>query len=210
MFEIGDMIVSGDGSDGDDSSGDDVLGELLGELLGDMDGDSSDGDNILAGDMEGLRNPFRRRKKNNRRKVLLAKALMAKKTGDGKLLKQLKPNKWRRQPLGFVSLAVPASGTVNVTGTPQNTFKGQRLTIPATVAQNFVVNSFFVGTMNQFVGSGAIPASTFVETAVGEDLNMDTAQIGNTIVLNVTNLDAGATHDFRATLIGDAVMNSTC
>jgi hypothetical protein len=61
--------------------------------------------------------------------------------------------------------------------------------------------------------SGASPAErkriTFAENAVGEDLNMDTAQIGNTITMNVTNLDGAAAHDFRASLTGDAVLTAT-
>jgi hypothetical protein len=122
------------------------------------------------------------------------------------LLKSLRPNKWRRYPIGFVSLAVPDAGTVNVTATPQVPFRGQRLTIPGTIAINFVINSLVIGKDNQFAGSGAIPATTFAENAVGEDMNLDTAQIGNTIVLNVSNIDTVAAHDFRATVLGDAVM----
>lgn len=201
MFEIGDVDGDIDGDmDGDMDgdalvTGDDVLGALL---SGDLDGD---------GIVEGLRNPFRR--KGNKRRAI-KKMIAAKKAQQGMLLKSLKPNKWRRYPIGFVSLAVPASGTVNVTATPQVPFRGQRLTIPGTIAVNFVLNSLVIGKDNQFAGSGAIPATTFAENAVGEDMNLDTAQIGNTIVLNVSNIDTVAAHDFRATVLGDAVMMSNC
>jgi hypothetical protein len=199
-YEIGDAILSGE-MDGE-MDGDDMLGEIMGEMDGDaiLSGDHSDG--ALMGEMLGL---FRRHKKHAKAKNYLR----AKKASDGKLLKELRPNKWRRQPLGFVQLAVPAAGTVTVTATPQNVFKGQRLTIPAVIGVNFVINSLFVGVQNQFVGAGAIPAITFAENAVGEDLNMDTAQIGNTITMNVTNLDGAAAHDFRASLTGDAVLTAT-
>jgi hypothetical protein len=198
MFEIGDVDgdIDGEEMDGDAVvTGDDVLGALL---SGDMDGDV-DGDAIVS----GLRNPFRRR---NARRNKIKRLIAAKKAQSGMLLKSLRPNKWRRYPIGFVSLAVPASGTVNVTATPQVPFRGQRLTIPGTIAINFVINSLVIGKDNQFAGSGAIPATTFAENAVGEDMNLDTAQIGNTIVLNVSNIDTVAAHDFRATVLGDAVM----
>jgi len=209
MFEIGDVDGDIDGDiDGDmegdmdgDSvvSGDDVLGALL---EGELDGDSSDGLSLRR------LNPFARRRRS--RKARIRKLIQQKKAQSGMLLKSLKPNKWRRYPLGFVQLAVPASGTVNVTGTPQVPFRGQRLTIPGLIAVNFVLNSLVIGKDNQFAGSGAIPATTFAENAVGEDMNLDTAQIGNTIVMNVTNLDAANAHDFRATILGDAVMMSNC
>lgn len=195
VYEIGDMDGELDGEMEGDAilSGDDILGALM---SGDMDGDV-EGDAILAG-------LFRRKKARGN----IRKLLRAKKAQEGKLLKELKPNKWRRQPLGFVALAIPAAGTTTVTATPQNVFKGQRLTVPAVFAVNFVINSLFVGVQNQFVGAGAIPAITFAENAVGEDMNMDTAQIGNTITMNVTNLDGAAAHDFRATLLGDAVLTA--
>jgi len=184
----GDAILSGD------MDGDDVLGAIL---SGDLDGDA-----ILSGDMDGVRNPFRRRRN---RKAALRKLIMAKKAQDGKLLKQLKPNKWRRQPLGFVALAVPAAGTTTAVATPQIPFRGQRLTVQASVGINFLINSLTVGRANQFAGTGAVSAVVFAENAVGEDMNLDTAQIGNTIALNITNRDAANPHDFLATLMGDAV-----
>lgn len=113
-------------------------------------------------------------------------------------------------PLGFTQLAVAASATVNVQAQPQVEFRGKRLVIPAIIGVNFVVVSITIGNRLEFVAAGAVPALTYSETAVGTGLNLHTAQVGQLIVLQVTNTDAANPHDFRATLLGDSIERGPC
>lgn len=206
MYELGcnrnDMM-------GDDVLGDDVLGD---DVLGDMDGDV-DGDDIMGADLMGLeemaahlagiRNPFRRKK-------AMKQALLAKRVQSATVLPREKTIASHGFPLGFTNLATAASATVNVNAQPQVKFKGKRLVIPAVIGVNFAVVSITIGNRLEFVAAGAVPALTYSETAVGTSLSLHWADVGQLIVLQVTNTDAANPHDFRATLIGTALEKASC
>ncbi len=115
------------------------------------------------------------------------------------------PDKAREQFLGLDSVTtIAAAATVNVTSRPQVTFRPDRLVIAATVAASFLINSFFIGRNNQSIGNVAVPAEAFTQGAFGVRLKLDTAQISQDVVLNVTNTSAGALR-FNAVLIGPSV-----
>jgi hypothetical protein len=96
---------------------------------------------------------------------------------------------------------VPAVGAVNIISQPQLRFRGERLVIPSSIAPSFTVLDIKVGNKSQIAGSTVLPASTFVEGAVGVRLGMDTATIAQDISLTVQNTSATSL-PFMASLIG--------
>jgi hypothetical protein len=205
MYDIGDLdgdILVGD-MDGDDIlgdiDGDDILGQL--DLSGDMDGDS------IVGDLEGLRNPFRRRRKKN---AAIKKALIQRKIARGTMVRSLKPVAERNLFIGFQSLAIAANALATITQQPQLPFKGYRLSVPQQFAPFFTIVDIRVGKDSQLVSPGAVPATSFNEVSVGDNISMDTADVGQLITLQVQNIDGAAPHDFRATLFGKTVLMGRC
>lgn len=205
MYELGcgvngdmmgdDVLGDMDGDmDGDDVLGDDVLGEMDGEEMA---------AHLMGADLMGLHNPFSRKKKMQR-------ALMAKRLQAATVLPREKTIAAHGFPLGFTSLGVLATTTVNVNAQPQVKFKGKRLVIPAIIGVNFAVVSITIGNRLEFVAAGAVPALTYSETAVGTSLSLHWAEVGQLIVLQVTNTDAANPHDFRATLIGTSLEKASC
>lgn len=112
---------------------------------------------------------------------------------------------FRAFPLGFFKAAIAKSGDDTVSEKPQLTFRGERLILPASVdaaANPFRITSLQVGQRNQFVSATSLFAESFFRQSVGVALELDTATIGQDITMGVRNTDAGATHDFRAVIIG--------
>lgn len=114
--------------------------------------------------------------------------------------------KSRKLVLGFDSVAnVAALGTAALNSNPQQVFSPDRISVPATIAPNFVLNSLTIGTAIQFLNATAVHAEIFGTTATAVTMKMDTAQINSVISLNVTNL-SGAALRFFAALLGPAAM----
>jgi len=112
----------------------------------------------------------------------------------------------REYPLGFESAAeVALNGTALVRATPQISFRGERLVVPSDISLFFSIDDIIVGKNSQLVSDGPIPASTFSEVAVGVRLNLDTANIGNTITMRVRNVGSADPIFFRASIIGTGV-----
>lgn len=97
------------------------------------------------------------------------------------------------------------SGTdpTDVVARPQIVFRGERLVIPAGLARFFNIVDIKVGNRSQLANSTAIPATTFVETAIGVRLALDTATVAQDVTLVVENLSR-KTRAFRAAIIGTA------
>lgn len=203
--------------------GDDDTGELIGmeELVGyddddewdDMDDEEDEmaallGQRALArrgryrGRTRRARSP-RRQRALTRRAIQVAKAV--KKVEQGTLLRKTAPTKSREFPIGFDSVATIAAGaSATLTQRPQIVFRPERIVIPAAVAAFFQVTDVKVGKNSQFVSSGAVPAATFSETAFGVRLKLDTVQISQDLILEVTNIDVAARR-FLASMIGESV-----
>lgn len=112
----------------------------------------------------------------------------------------------REYPLGFESADVIAlGGSALVRATPQISFRAERLVIPSDIALFFSIDDIIIGKNSQLVSDGPIPASTFSEVAVGVRLNLDTANIGNTITMRVRNVGSADALFFRASMIGTGV-----
>jgi hypothetical protein len=201
MYEIGDET--------------DLVG--LEELIG-YDGDDDDyyddEDDDLAALLGAQRSPWSRRGKVRggarrrqtgltRRAIAVAKAV--KKVEQGTLLSKTPPTKSREFPIGFDSVAnIAAAATATLTQRPQIVFRPERIVVPAAVAAFFQITDVKVGKNSQFVSSGAVPAATFAETAFGVRLKMDTCQISQDLIIDVTNIDIAA-HRFMASMIGESV-----
>ena len=112
--------------------------------------------------------------------------------------------KARQYPLGFPTTVITAGVAATVAATTQVLFRGRRLIIPSKIASNVLINDLRVGKNSQFPSSGPVPGRAFVESSVGVDLAMDTAQVSQTISLNVTNTSL-ASLTFNAALLGDAM-----
>lgn len=165
--------------------GDDIIGD-------------DDLDALLGDDMEiGARR--RRRQAPQRQQV------MAMRRPTGTVLRQTAPTKSREYVIGFDTVTtVAAAGTQNVTAQPQVVFRPERLVVSGAIAASFLINDFKVGKNSQLAASGAVPADAFGPNAFGVRLKCDTAQISNTLTLNVTNISGGALR-FTAALFGEAV-----
>ncbi len=115
------------------------------------------------------------------------------------------PQKARQTPLGFPTTEIVAEATANVVTTTQVLFRGRRLVIPSDIAADVLVNDLRIGKNSQFPSSGPVPGRVFSEAAVGVDLSLDTAQVSQSIALNVTNTDTVTDMTFNAALLGDSL-----
>jgi len=135
----------------------------------------------------------------------LQAAMAQRMVNQGLMVTQTQPTKAREFPLGFESPAPVGPGaTSSITSRPQVPFRGERLIVPSDIAGSFTLLDLRVGKNSQFSSSGAVPARTFQENAVGIRLQLDTAQISQDITINVQNI-GGAPQTFRASLIGSAL-----
>lgn len=99
----------------------------------------------------------------------------------------------RLQPLGFPSLAFTSgSGTaLTTTARPQRPFKGKRLVVSiartgATATGLVLVQSLNIGTDNQFVSSGPVPAESFSPQAYDTNLELAPATTAIDITMGFT------------------------
>jgi hypothetical protein len=89
--------------------------------------------------------------------------------------------------LGFGSTLVPAKSSANISVQPQVVFRPERLVIPASIAEDFLITDIKVGKNSQLVSTGAIPASAFTNHSEPSRMKMDTAQIAMFVTVSVTN-----------------------
>lgn len=106
------------------------------------------------------------------------------------------PSKWREQYLpinlsGGPTATIAAGATVQIVTPVQKIFRCNRLIIPSDVAGGYVVNNIAVGVNPQFAATGSLPGRMFSEQSFGIKLHGDTAQVGQSITVSVTNVTAG-------------------
>lgn len=114
------------------------------------------------------------------------------------------PTQVREFIIGFGPAAVNALSTAIFQAQPQLIFRGSRLIVPSSLANNFVINDIRVGKDSQAVSANPIPAATFSELAVGVALGLDTATPGILITLSTSNT-TNAQQTFSASLIGTSM-----
>lgn len=203
-YEIGedDELVGYDDYDEFDV-GDDEIEELLAEEeVGARMGLPSMFSRVRSRAKRG-RTPTRRPRRRITRPM--AQAIANKRVRNMAVLKRAEPDKPRQYPLGFDSVATVAAGaTSQITSRPQVLFRPERLVLSQAAAPAFLVNDLIVGKNSQFAAAGTLPGDAFGPTAFGVRLRCDTAQISNDVVLDVTNISAGALR-FNAAIFGDVV-----
>lgn len=118
-------------------------------------------------------------------------------------LKETQPIKQGSQPLPFDSVTdVAAGATVPITQRVERIFRCTALIIDSLIASSFLINNILVGADSVLSGVGAMPASAFLPEARTR-LSFRTAQIGQSITLQVTNRSGGPLR-FTAAMFGDA------
>lgn len=174
--------------DDDELLGDD---EILGAELGD------DLDEILGSDVIlGAR--------ASRGGSRLAR-LQAARAAGGVLLAQRQNRDAQEQVLPFPATNVLASATATILAFPQRKFRTERFVVSSQIAEFFTINDLRIGRESMMVAVGQAPAQGFAEVGVGVRLRGYTANLGNTIGLDVTNIDAANAHVFYAMIVGTAV-----
>ena len=152
--------IMGDDLLGDDLLGDDDVGAIDEDdfadfLVGDDLGDDLMGDTDIVGDdlvgdylVGAAKRKLKRRGravKNAKAAALLKKAMLAKRLKSAKLVHSRGPTKSRIQSIGFTRAAVPPNTTAELTARPQVLFRGTRLLVGSSIAQNFVIEDIKVG-----------------------------------------------------------------
>lgn len=106
--------------------------------------------------------------------------------------------------LGFGPQSINGNATFVFSSQPQRIFRGERLTVPSSLANNFAINDLKVGTDSMNVGAGPIPAAVFSELGMLVALEIETASPGILILLSISNLTGGP-QSFFSGLLGTSV-----
>jgi hypothetical protein len=125
--------------------------------------------------------------------------------GGGKY-RQTGPTKERQLTLGIDSgpTLIASGSQQDVVLAPQVIFRGERLIVPALIADFFTIDDIRIGKDSQFGAAGSVPAAVYANVTVGANLNLDMARVGMQIVIVVTNVGPDPQR-FRAGLIGTAI-----
>ncbi len=166
----------------DDVSGEEIIGlsEIVGESFGAV-GESLDEvlDDVVSGN--GGAAASKLAKLSNKMKAMRnvdpsAVAVM-----------QQSPNRRRYWHAPFPATAFAAAATTALQMQPQELFRTERLFLPSNIAADYNITQMFVGQKNQLLVAGEVNGSVFSEVAVRSFLNLDTANVGNTINLTMRN-----------------------
>ncbi len=169
------------------------------DLIAGLDDDES------AGELELISGAAAQNQKLRARNAMLQQALAQKIAQASTLVKERPANKGRTVPLGFDSETPIDPGlTRRIITRPQVVFKGLRPVVSPDIAGSFLIQDIIVGKNSQFAASGGIPARTFEGNSFGVELDLDTAQIGQDVIMVVQNISATPTR-FIATLIGKSI-----
>ena len=106
--------------------------------------------------------------------------------------------------IGFGPQSINGNATFVFAAQPQRIFRGERLTIPSALANNFAVNDLKVGADSMNIGANSVPAAIFSELGMLVALEIETASPGILILLSISNLTGGA-QSFFSGLLGTSV-----
>lgn len=206
---VGDELLLGDEAE-DDLLDDDLLGISQADMIGQvptvlqraiakMKREGTYGRVLELGRQKKRRRQKRRRQQ---RQNAIATAVASRSAA---VVREKPPTESREYPMGFDTVGTVAAGAnVQIISRPQVTFRPERLVIGGAIAASFLVNDIKVGKNSQLTNSAALPGDAFAPTAFGVRLRMDTAQVSMDVVLDVTNISAGALR-FNAALFGKAI-----
>src|SRR5271155_3200906 len=120
-----------------------------------------------------------------------------------KLLKRLNRDgdPEREFVIGFGPVKVKARSRHIAQVQVQMPYRGNRLIVPSSLANDFSVNDIRVGKDSQAISENSIPAAAFSELAVGVNLGLDIAVPGHFVTLSVSNT-TNKEKVFAAALVG--------
>jgi hypothetical protein len=180
---LGDDEILGD--DDDEMGADEILAAELGDDL----------DEILGAD----------RGRGRRGSLALARRVALARAAGGAVVSQRRKRDAQEQVLPFPATPVLAAANATILAFPQRTFRTERFLVSSTIAEFFDILDLRIGRESMMVANGAAPAQGFSEVGVGVRLRGYTANLGNTVGLDVINIDPALPHTFRAMIIGTAV-----
>lgn len=168
--------------DDDDVSGQEIIG--LDEIIGEMGaiGESLD-DVIDAISGEDSAHPAVRKLNRLASKMKKLRDI----DPDAIALQNRQPNRRRYWHAPFPATVVNSTTTATLQMQPQELFRTERMFVPSQVAPDFNITQLFVGQKNQLLVAGEINGSVFSEVAIRSFLNLDTANVGNTVSLSLRN-----------------------
>jgi hypothetical protein len=116
-------------------------------------------------------------------------------------------DKHRVQPAPWPAQAITAAATATVTLGPQRLVQILAIVIPSSLGTLFTLNDIRVGQQTQLITTGTMLVQMFSEVADGNrsKVKFDSADVGNTVALDFTNLDAANTQTIRGMLVATAV-----
>lgn len=140
------------------------------------------------------------------KQIAALKRVAAAKAAGGVVLRRqaaTRPPKDQILPVG--PQAYLAAQTADVVLIPQRTFRPQRLVFSSLITPFFTMNSLLVGQDPQFVAGGSVPLEVLSQVGVGVGITGTTANLGNTITIGLTNLDAVNAQTVRGAIFGTTV-----
>lgn len=185
-----DMALAMSGDDGEDDldvfAGDEIVG--LEEIIG-----------------AHLARKAAAKSSTSRKLRAMKAAALAKAAGGVVLRKQAATRPVKDQILPVGPQAYLASATADVVLIPQRTFRPNRLVFSSLITPFFTMNSLLVGQDPQFVAGGSVPLEVLSQVGVGVGITGTTANLGNTITIGLTNLDAVNPQTVRGAIFGTTV-----
>lgn len=183
----------------DDISGDTIIG--LNEIVGDMGAIGQSLDDILNDVVSG--NGMAASTKLQRLSGKMAQLRQV--DPDAVAVMSQSPNRRRYWHAPFPATAFATTVTAQLQMQPQELFRPERMFISSAIANDYNITQLFVGQKNQLLVAGEINGSVFSEVAVRSFLNLDTANVGNTINMTLRN-DGLITTTPRPDLLGTAAV----
>ena len=105
----------------------------------------------------------------------------------------------RKDMLGLGQTTIGIGATVNINLTPQSIFRPDKLVLSAALAAggagvlaDILVNDIRIGQQSQFVAAGAVSGIMYQNDTTDGSFRFDTCQVGQLIVVQVTNVNAAA------------------
>jgi hypothetical protein len=185
------MQIAGD----DYSSGDELSGETLGEMLG-LEDSSGESDEVIMGAALRAMSPAGR--------AALKRAVAARKLAGSQVLTEKAPVSSGVQPIGFNQAGVVAGTQATITTQPQTWFKPMRLIVGESIAPFFTIDNIICGNKSQLPAATSLPAEAFIPQAQAVVLDLDTVNPALNLTLLCTNI-SGVTQNFRAMFVGKEV-----
>lgn len=167
--------------DDDDVGGQEIVG--IDEIIGDMGAIGADLDDVL----ESIEGDEPNRAVSKLRRLSAKMARLRNIDPNAIAVQQREPSRRRYWHAPFPATVINTTVTTTLQMAPQELFRTERMFLPSNVANDFNVTQLFVGQKNQLLVAGEINGSVFSEVAIRSFLNLDTANIGNTVSLSLRN-----------------------